>query len=313
MDKKQFRQHQDDWRQALISHKKESGRALEGTTIRVALALQHYEHAAEDEDQCCAFPTRLSLAVRLGLDGDPKHKRRTITKHLTALEQAGFIVKVREGIRPTYEHPKGQSAKWILTIPNADKERLATMWDEPVSADEVGGQSEQVGGSTEHSRGVNCAPKEFSLPTKGAQLAHPTTPDYQPLTNQPLTASTYAQNEFEHRQSISNIDGFSDEEEKNRQMWQERYAASVSGTAVEDVPYFEAVKLFEELMCDERRSNWESTFFYGVKSAAEESYNPDVGTGADEFASELVFIGDYGSRELPAAEPLTSQDEDRPF
>lgn len=187
MDKKQFRQHQDDWRQALISHKKESGRALEGTTIRVALALQHYEHAAEDEDQCCAFPTRLSLTTRLGLDGDPKHKRRTITKHLTALEQAGFIVKVREGIRPTYEHPKGQSAKWILTIPNADKGRLATMWDEPVSADGVGGQSEQVGGSTEHSRGVNCAPKEFSLPTKGAQLAHPTTPDYQPQTDQPLT------------------------------------------------------------------------------------------------------------------------------
>lgn len=182
MNKAEFRQHQDDWRQALISHKKDSGRSLEGTTIRVALALQHYEHAAEDEDQCCAYPTRSSLAVRLGLEGKPEHKRRTITKHLTALEQAGFIVKIREGVRPSYEHPKGQSAKWMLTIPNADKERLAKMWDEPVSADEVGGQteqvggqSEQVGGQTEQSRGVNCAPKMLSLHTQ------------QPLTNQPLT------------------------------------------------------------------------------------------------------------------------------
>ena len=305
MNKAEFRQHQDDWRQALISHRKESGRSLEGTTIRVALALQHYEHADEDEDQCCAYPTRLSLAVRLGLEGKPEHQRRTITKHLTALEQAGFIVKIREGLRPSYEYPKGQSAKWRLTIPVEDKKRLDSMWDEPASPDEVGGQTEhEVGGQTEQvTRSVD--------PQKPVQFAHPTTPDYQPLTDQPL--STYAQNEFEHRQSISNIDGFSDEEEKKRQMWQERYAASVSGTAVEDVPYSEAVKLFEELMCDERRSNWESTFFYGVKSAAEESYNPDVGTGADEFASELVFIGDYGSRELPAAEPLTSQDEDRPF
>ena len=305
MNKAEFRQHQDDWRQALISHRKESGRSLEGTTIRVALALQHYEHAAEDEDQCCAYPTRLSLAVRLGLEGKPEHQRRTITKHLTALEQAGFIVKIREGLRPSYEYPKGQSAKWRLTIPVEDKKRLDSMWDEPASPEGVGGQTEhEVGGQTEQvTRSVD--------PQKPVQFAHPTTPDYQPLTDQPL--STYAQNEFEHRQSISNIDGFSDEEEKKRQMWQERYAASVSGTAVEDVPYSEAVKLFEELMCDERRSNWESTFFYGVKSAAEESYNPDVGTGADEFASELVFIGDYGSRELPAAEPLTSQDEDRPF
>ena len=76
MNKAEFRQHQDDWRQALISHRKESGRSLEGTTIRVALALQHYERAAAGEDQCCAYPTRLSLAVRLGLEGKPEHQRR---------------------------------------------------------------------------------------------------------------------------------------------------------------------------------------------------------------------------------------------
>lgn len=319
MNKAEFRQHQDDWRQALISHRKESGRSLEGTTIRVALALQHYERAAEGEDQCCAYPTRLSLAVRLGLEGKPEHQRRTITKHLTALEQAGFIVKIREGLRPSYEYPKGQSAKWRLTTPVEDKKRLDSMWDELASPDGVGGQTEhEVGGQTEHvgvqDEGVGGQTEQVTRsvdPQKPVQFAHPTTPDYQPLTNQPL--NTYAQNEFEHRQSISDIDGFSDEEEKKRQMWQERYAASVSGTSVEDVPYSKAVKLFEELMCDERRSNWESTFFYGVKSAAEESYNPDVGTGADEFASELVFIGDYGSRELPAAESPTPQDEDRPF
>lgn len=337
MNKAEFRQHQDNWRQALISHKKESGRALEGTTIRVALALQHYEHAEDDGDQCCAYPTRWSLAVRLGLEGKPEHQRRTITKHLTALEQAGFIVKIREGIRPSYGYPKGQSAKWRLAIPVEDEKRLATMWDEPASPDEVVGKTEQATRSVDPEY-------SFSSPQEPVQFAHPTTPDYQPQTDQTLTASTYAQNEFEHRQSISNIDGFSDEEEKNRQMWQERYAASVSGTAVEDVPYFEAVELFEELMCGERRSNWESTFFYGVRAAAEDSYNPDVGTGADEFASELAFIGDYGSRELPtveidaakaqlreknkkvqasnqifenqmksAVESLMSQDEDRPF
>ena len=311
MNKAEFRQHQDDWRQALISHRKESGRSLEGTTIRVALALQHYEHADEDEDQCCAFPTRLSLAVRLGLEGKLEHQRRTITKHLTALEKAGFIVKIREGLRPSYEYPKGQSAKWRLTTPVEDKKRLDSMWDEPASPEGVGGQTEHDGVQDEGVGGQTEQVTRSVYPQKPVQFAHPTTPDYQPLTNQPL--STYAQNEFEHRQSISNIDGFSDEEEKKRQMWQERYAASVSGTAVEDVPYSEAVKLFEELMCDERRSNWESTFFYGVKSAAEESYNPDVGTGADEFASELVFIADYGSRELPAAESPTPQDEERPF
>lgn len=312
MNKTEFRQHQDNWRQALISHRKDSGRSLEGTTIRVALALQHYEHAAAGEDQCCAFPTRSSLAVRLGLEGKPEHQRRTITKHLTALEQAGFIVKIREGVRPSLDNPRGIAAKWRLIVPAEDLERIRTMWDaeEP---EEVGGQTEHVGSQDGQVGGQTEQETRSVDPRKPVQFAHPTTPDYQPLTDQPLTESTYAQNKFEHPQSISNIDGFSDEEEKKRQMWQERYAASVSGTAVEDVPYSEAVELFEELMCDERRSNWESTFFYGVKAAAEETYNPDVGTGADEFASELAFIGDYGSRELPTVKSPTPQDEDRPF
>ena len=195
MNKAEFRQHQDDWRQALISHRKESGRSLEGTTIRVALALQHYERAAEGEDQCCAYPTRLSLAVRLGLEGKPEHQRRTITKHLTALEKAGFIVKIREGVRPSYEYPKGQSAKWRLTIPVEDKKRLDSMWDEPASPDEVGGQTEhEVGGQTEHEgvqdEGVGGQTEQVTRsvdPQKPVQFAHPTTPDYQPLTNQPLT------------------------------------------------------------------------------------------------------------------------------
>ena len=195
MNKAEFRQHQDDWRQALISHRKESGRSLEGTTIRVALALQHYEHATEGEDQCCAYPTRLSLAVRLGLEGKPEHQRRTVTKHLTALEQAGFIVKIREGLRPSYEYPKGQSAKWRLTTPVEDKKRLDSMWDEPASPDGVGGQTEQeVGGQTEHEgvqdEGVGGQTEQVTRsvdPQKPVQFAHPTTPDYQPLTNQPLT------------------------------------------------------------------------------------------------------------------------------
>ena len=195
MNKAEFRQHQDDWRQALISHRKESGRSLEGTTIRVALALQHYEHAAEDEDQCCAFPTRLSLAVRLGLEGKLEHQRRTITKHLTALEKAGFIVKIREGLRPSYEYPKGQSAKWRLTTPVEDKKRLDSMWDEPASPEGVGGQTEhEVGGQTEHDgvqdEGVGGQTEQVTRsvdPQKPVQFAHPTTPDYQPLTNQPLT------------------------------------------------------------------------------------------------------------------------------
>lgn len=195
MNKAEFRQHQDDWRQALISHRKESGRSLEGTTIRVALALQHYERAAEGEDQCCAFPTRLSLAVRLGLEGKPEHQRRTVTKHLTALEQAGFIVKIREGVRPSYEYPKGQSAKWRLIVPAEDLERIRTMWDEPASPDGVGGQTEhEVGGQTEHDgvqgEGVGGQTEQVTRsvdPQKPVQFAHPTTPDYQPLTNQPLT------------------------------------------------------------------------------------------------------------------------------
>ena len=195
MNKAEFRQHQDDWRQALISHRKDSGRSLEGATIRVALALQHYERATEGEDQCCAYPTRLSLAVRLGLEGKPEHQRRTITKHLTALEKAGFIVKIREGLRPSYEYPKGKSAKWRLTIPVEDKKRLDSMWDEPASPEGVGGQTEhEVGGQTEHvgvqDEGVGGQTEQVTRsvdPQKPVQFAHPTTPDYQPLTNQPLT------------------------------------------------------------------------------------------------------------------------------
>ena len=187
MNKAEFRQHQDDWRQALISHRKESGRSLEGTTIRVALALQHYEHADEDEDQCCAFPTRLSLAVRLGLEGKLEHQRRTITKHLTALEKAGFIVKIREGLRPSYEYPKGQSAKWRLTTPVEDKKRLDSMWDEPASPEGVGGQTEHDGVQDEGVGGQTEQVTRSVYPQKPVQFAHPTTPDYQPLTNQPLT------------------------------------------------------------------------------------------------------------------------------
>ena len=187
MNKAEFRQHQDDWRQALISHRKESGRSLEGTTIRVALALQHYERATEGEDQCCAYPTRLSLAVRLGLEGKPEHQRRTVTKHLTALEKAGFIVKIREGVRPSYEYPKGQSAKWRLTTPVEDKKRLDSMWDEPASPDEVGGQTEHEGVQNEGVGGQTEQVTRSVDPQKPVQFAHPTTPDYQPLTNQPLT------------------------------------------------------------------------------------------------------------------------------
>lgn len=222
MNKAEFRQHQDDWRQALISHRKESGRSLEGTTIRVALALQHYEHAAEDEDQCCAYPTRLSLAVRLGLEGKPEHQRRTVTKHLTALEQAGFIVKIREGLRPSYEYPKGQSAKWRLATPVEDKKRLDSMWDEPAVPDGVGGQTEhEVGGQTEHvgvqDEGVGGQTEQVTRsvdPQKPVQFAHPTTPDYQPLTNQPLTVgvdfSEKRESENQEPENLEQMQEFSD-------------------------------------------------------------------------------------------------------
>lgn len=215
MNKAEFRQHQDDWRQALISHRKDSGRSLEGTTIRVALALQHYERATEGEDQCCAYPTRLSLAVRLGLEGKPEHQRRTVTKHLTALEKAGFIVKIREGLRPSYEYPKGQSAKWRLTIPVEDKKRLDSMWDEPASPDEVGGQTEhEVGGQTEHEgvqdEGVGGQTEQVTRsvdPQKPVQFAHPTTPDYQPLTNQPLTVGVdFSEKRESENQELENLE-----------------------------------------------------------------------------------------------------------
>src|SRR5699024_4696783 len=155
--------------------------------IRVALALQHYERATEGEDQCCAYPTRLSLAGRLGLEGKPEHQRRTITKHLTALEKAGLIVKIREGVRPSYEYPKGQSAKWRLATTVEDKKRLDSMWDEPASPDEVGGQTEHEGAQDEGVGGQTEQVTRSVDPQKPVQFAHPTTPDYQPLTNQPLT------------------------------------------------------------------------------------------------------------------------------
>ena len=220
MNKAEFRQHQDDWRQALISHRKESGRSLEGTTIRVALALQHYERAAEGEDQCCAYPTRLSLAVRLGLEGKPEHQRRTVTKHLTALEKAGFIVKVREGVRPSYEYPKGQSAKWRLTIPVEDKKRLDSMWDEPASPDGVGGQTEHEGVQDEGVGGQTEQVTRSVDPQKPVQFAHPTTPDYQPLTNQPLTVGV----DFSEKRESEN------QEPENLEQLQE-FCAAYPGSA----------------------------------------------------------------------------------
>ena len=69
------------------------------------------------------------------------------------------------------------------------------MWDEPASPDGVGGQTEhEVGGQTEHEgvqdEGVGGQTEQVTRsvdPQKPVQFAHPTTPDYQPLTNQPLT------------------------------------------------------------------------------------------------------------------------------
>lgn len=214
MNKAEFRQHQDDWRQALISHRKDSGQALEGATIRVAIALQHYEHATAGEDQCCAFPTRASLARRLGLDnGKPENYRRTITKHLRQLEHAGFIVKIREGVRPSLDNPRGISAKWRLIVPAEDLERIRTMWDaeEP---EEVGGQTEHEG-SEEEGNMHDSPPNPCTIhPPTPARFAHPTTPDYQPLTDQPLTVgvdfSEKRESENQEPENLEQMQEFSD-------------------------------------------------------------------------------------------------------
>lgn len=180
LNNKDFRIKQENWRQAVILYQDENGKRLAAGALRVAMAMQMYEHAVTDDKgaQGTAWPRRSSLAKRAGIGGNERTIRREITTHTNALSEAGFIVKVKEGVRPSSEQPIGQAAIWMLTIPEKSLTEIESLF-------EVGGQiahqpPEEEGGVSgqiaHQRRGVNHPPTLVgeSHTNVGGQIAHPT-------------------------------------------------------------------------------------------------------------------------------------------
>lgn len=185
----EFREHQDNWRQGIALYRNEKGKALAGNTLRVALAIQHYEHS-QGGNQGLAWPTRGSLAVRAGINGSPATRRSEVTKHLTRLKAAGFIHKAREGVAPNQSNRNGTAAIWQLTIPPATQRQVRELftYTEPetgtVDTNDRTGEQTDPGASGEvttrmggraTTRVGGCATTRV-----GGRGTHPTHSDYTP-------------------------------------------------------------------------------------------------------------------------------------
>lgn len=196
LNPKEFRIHQENWLQAVALYRDENGKRLSATTLRVAIAMRVYEHANTDEkgQQGTAWPTRSTLAKRAGIGGTPKTIRREITTHTNALAKAGFIVKIREGVKPSGDRPLGEAAIWKLTIPAESLKEVESLFE--VSGLNSTPTQEGVSGlnstptlvcdSTHQHRG------SINPPTLVGETAHPThsdpTPREQTLKHAPCEA-----------------------------------------------------------------------------------------------------------------------------
>lgn len=196
LNPKEFRIQQENWLQAVSLYRDENGKRLSATTLRVAIAIQVYEHANTDSrgQQGTAWPTRSTLAKRSGIGGTPKTIRREITTHTNALAKAGFIVKIREGVKPSEDRPLGEAAIWKLTIPAESLKEVESLFEVSGSNDTptqegVSGLNSTptlVGDSTHQHRGSNHPP------TLVGETAHPThsevTPREHALSHAPCEA-----------------------------------------------------------------------------------------------------------------------------
>ena len=196
LNPKEFRIHQENWLQAVVLYRDENGKRLSSNTLRVAIAIQVYEHANTDSrgQQGTAWPTRASLAKRAGIGGSPKTIRREITTHTNALAKAGFIVKIREGVKPSGDRPLGEAAIWKLTIPAESLKEVESLFE--VSGLNDTPTQEGVSGSI-HPPTLVCDSTHqhrgsIHPPTLVGETAHPThsddTPREQPLNHAPCEA-----------------------------------------------------------------------------------------------------------------------------
>ena len=314
MNQAQFRTKQDHWRLAINTHKKANGRSLDATTIRVAHALQHFEHSQPGEDQGTCFPSLARIAALAGIGGTPETARREVSKQLRILEQEGFIVKLREGISPTVDRP-AQTAKWRLVIPKHATERLRNL---PVLGNKDALRPENPGtttGKSEHNQegvgGKSSRTPGRVVPNMGDEL-YTLTSDVKPPTgtsdlsnaqNAHLDHSepqTSFEPKFEKNQGNKAepqpIGAFIIDEKSNPAKY-ENYYNKLATQHHFLVAYEEAVPTFKEYMVDENRSDWLSTFKCFAKEAMTGRGKGDPeGDSLGEAASAIWWL--HVDREL---------------
>lgn len=319
MNQAQFRTKQDHWRLAINTHKKSNGRSLDATTIRVAHALQHFEHSQPGDDQGTCFPSLVRVAALAGIGGTTENARREARRKLRILEQEGFIVKLREGISPTVDRP-GQTAKWRLVIPEHAAERLR---DLPVLGNDDAFRPENPGtltGKSEHNQeGVGgYSPRTSGLFTpETVGDSPPLTSDVKPPTG--TSDPSNAQNAHsDHSEPQTSFEPQSEKnqgkkaetqpigayiiDEKNNPAKYENYYNKLATQHRFLATYEEAVTTFKEYMTDENRSDWLSTFKRFTKEAMTGRDIGDLsGDCLGEAAARLAMIHEERSDSMQKA------------
>lgn len=319
MNQAQFRTKQDHWRITINTHKKANGRSLDATTIRVAHALQHFEHSQPGEDQGTCFPGRTRVAALAGIGGTPETARREVSKQLRVLEQEGFIVKLREGISPTVDRP-AQAAKWRLVIPEHAAERLRDLpvlgnddATRPENPDTLTGQSghnqEGVGGKSSRTPGRVVPNTGDELYTLTSDVKPPTgTSDLSNAQNahsdhsEPQTSFEPKSEKNQGKKAEAQPIGAYIIDEKNNSAKYENYYNKLATQHRFHATYEEAVTTFKEYMTDENRSDWLSTFKRFTKEAMT---GRDVGDPSGdclgEAATHLAMIHEEKSDAIKKA------------
>lgn len=268
----QFREKQDNWRIALISYKHANGKGFNARTIRLAIALQHHEHATEGADQGTAWPGRQRLAEMVGIGGSRETQLREVSRALKPLAEAGFIVKIREGKSVNGEEVV--TAKWRLVVPD--------------HVDCVGVQHNDL-----------C--RSATQPCVGVQHnavleSHTLTPEVNPLSETP-EITTYGQNQnfdpwqFSSQTSIpqpaTHFLSLSKQIQARNRVYVEQLREQNNLT----IDYDALVEIFIGTMQEygEQRRNWESAFKAYVQQVAESNGVTVEPYGALEEAVNLAI------------------------
>lgn len=274
-----FRRKQDYWRLAIATYRKENGRKLSSNTIAVAEALQHFEHAQAGPDQGTCWPSRNRIAKAAEIGGKPETQRREVSKHLRTLESLGFIVKLREGVAPTWDSP-AVTAKWRLVLPKHEEERVSANLepsDRKTQRDRVGDKdgdrapNETGVGAQLHTQTLDKNLRDNNLRKGTPELAanaRNAVPGTIPTPSGPQAIETF----------LDHVNRFPAE---TRNYY--NYLAKKEGFKV---PYETALTVFSSHMAKENRSNWLGAFKYYVSTAmtGEESTPDGLGMAADALA-----------------------------